>query len=491
MHPHGSAGGHAAGEWRVGTAAAPPAVFDPPPTYVNLYGEVPAMNPPPRPLPPPEPAPPLPTSAPAAAAALSECTSGSGSGSYEDSLPCTPNFATADYGLGDDDAVAHASSVAALRRERVDQAAAAVTGRAPVAPSRIGTLRTAAADPHAPVNPYQMVDTLRGGGGEGGAGGQEAPPRPPRRFLQAVAATVTSPRTSAGRAARSVRSRGVSAEGDVDAAVAHVLKLRAPLFEWEGLVGLDPGSPATWDALDRLASGGPILPKLAECKWTLREAGRLRPGRDESMWATLLRWGFTGNEVARHGVEGPWTNALALATVARVGLRLLHEDAHLTAQDLVAGRVPAGAVGQLASVDGWPSPVPYLVRRMNMDARAFAELGYAPSEWVAILGLTGDMVRTYPLVTPRGGPRLRAAGWTRAFLVEELELAWAEASEMLPKPLREQDWSRGAAARAPAVLVPGGMGGVVGVGGGGGGGWNSAGWRGRAQGELAQATFEG
>lgn len=308
------------------------------------------------------------------------------------------------------------------------------------------------------VDPYALSDHIRSGGASSAllpqTADEQTPPAAHARvgaFLASLVTSAASPKKTVGRAVRSAQLRSVRA-ADMPAVVEKTLRIVTPLSEWRER-GLDIDEDgAVWDALDGLAAaptGGPLLPRLARCGWTVRTVlrdPRPREGSHLSLWTTLLEWGFTGAEVATP--RSPWMEPLALTT-SGVGLRKLAEKCAVTIDDLIAGGMSAGTLGQFSACDGLPSPVPYLVLRMRMTARSFVALGYSLEEWVSILGLTRAMLDAFELLCDaKANAELRYVdGWSRAALVEVLAFTPSEAEEVFPKkkrkarPAQHREWA--------------------------------------------------
>lgn len=240
---------------------------------------------------------------------------------------------------------------------------------------------------------------------------------------------------------------------DVDARVARVVAARVPLKSWHeydlALRGGD--APAVWDALDALAASTTpdLLLALAECQWdvaTVRvdprgsgerehEGGTRAPARERATWQTLLRWGFTGEDVARGEAHlRRWfDNALLMG--AGVGLRELHQHAGLVPHDLVRGKVSASLLAQLSARDDAPSVFPYLVGVMGLTPAQFTQMPWVrPAHWAVLLGVTARDLRRAGILTDSAVMwRLHVeCGWTRDTLQEHFGLTRDEATRAIP-----------------------------------------------------------
>jgi len=231
----------------------------------------------------------------------------------------------------------------------------------------------------------------------------------------------------------------------------------------------------TWELLVRCAANRPtktILDDLIACGWTLdlfvRLSGEDASGRD--IWARLLACGFTGRYVQ---AGGPFYSPVLLTGRLGVGFGQLHMDAALTVQDLLAGEIGAGDVGQFMSRSGWRSVLPYLIERMRMSPGQFCALDYTIPQWTCLLGVTYDLMVRYNILAkqPICARLCDRYGWTALALaaalarMEDLSIGdgtersrtivnWACSSLPTPPPPRETSTTVREARPRPSAHEP-------------------------------------
>ena len=172
-----------------------------------------------------------------------------------------------------------------------------------------------------------------------------------------------------------------------------VIEVGTPIDKWEDY-GFPINGLTTLALLAARRERRPLqLTELARCGLTLEAFGL--PSEDKNKKPCLARqrveWtgvyttlldclvalGFTGYEI---GMQTCWGD-LTLLLINRVNLRQLHKKAALRIDDLIQCKIPAGILGQFASLAGMDSPIPYMVHKMGMLPWQYFSFDYEPWHW--------------------------------------------------------------------------------------------------------------